>query len=90
MSEFSNVGKRLSGVLFLMSKSTFLVKLNGKTVLHTGQTNKKYQGTTNRSGLAWRNHDYIINKYICYSKYFVSNIWMCVCVCVCVTYINYT
>ncbi len=39
-SECSNVGKRLSGVLFLMSKSSFLVKLIGKSLLKTGQTNK--------------------------------------------------
>ncbi len=32
-SECSNVSKKLSGVLFLMSKSSFLVKLIGKTLL---------------------------------------------------------
>ncbi len=44
-SECSNVGKKLSGVLFLMSKSSFLVKLIGKTLLKTGQTNKKRKST---------------------------------------------
>ncbi len=45
MSECSNVGKRLSGVLFLMSKSSFLVKLIGKSLLKTGQTNKNRKST---------------------------------------------
>ncbi len=44
-SECSNVGKRLSGVLFLMSKSSFLVKLIGKSLLKTGQTNKNRKST---------------------------------------------
>ncbi len=60
-SECSNVGKRLSGVLFLMSKSSFLVKLIGKSLLKTGQTKtltkqKKYQGATNRSSHVRRHH----------------------------------
>ncbi len=65
-SEWSNVGKRLSGVLFRMSNSLFLVKLIGKTLLKTGQMNKNCRSTKEQQTEAAMRDTILFNATWCH------------------------